>query len=454
MYINGIVNYLGAWEELNEKYPEEYLDIISALENIKFPKAKEGKVPYDELRELRLSWELLMEDRDWSIGRGNRVVGQKKNMTTVRLILGMQQVITTWLFTGSNLAIKNDFCEIPILILPMEEVIEVWGERFPRYTSLERVLSTLEELSPLSLNYPFLVIGISEQEKPLEIFNISSDMEGHNENIVMNRSIEFPPEYYQAGLGILSYFHKVLKEKYPGVQATIRIIQDGLVVKMIVETKDGDKHIVEKALEEYDLILKGEIKPEEYFGASMQIQMLELKSELRMAQVRIESQKELLSVQQNQINVQQNQINVQQIQNSTLVELISKGISKPALPAIHVSPVITVETSLSQQTIIHNELKDTIEAIRDLKQVVDSPETVESLNEIEEALSEADANNINNSAGVSKLQSLIETVNNTESTISKSIATTTAGIDLIKSLARNYNKLAPWCGLPQIPFIK
>lgn len=445
MYINGIINYLGAWEDLNENYPEECFDIISALENVKFPKAQDGKVPYDELREFRSSWQLLMEERDWSTVRENRVVGQKKNMTTVRLIIGIQQNITTWLFTGSNLAIKNDFCEIPILILPMEEVVEASGNMsFPRFTSLEKILSTLKELSPLSLNYPFLIIGISEQEKPLEICNISSDMEEYNENIVMNRSIEFPPEYYQAGLGILSYFHKVLKEKYPGTQATVRIIQDGLVVKMIVETKDGDKHIVEKALEEYDLILKGEIKPEQYFDASAQIHILELKNELRMAQVRIESQKELLAFQQAQIKEQQ-------IQTSTLVEIISNGLTRPAVPAIHVSPVITVETSLNQQTIIHNELKEAIETIQNLKRVVDSPETIESLNEVEEALSEAD---VNNSAGVSKLQSFIENVNNTESAVSKSIATTKAGVELIKNLARNYNKLAPWCGLPKIPFME
>ncbi|PFJ51911.1 hypothetical protein COI99_14530 [Bacillus cereus] len=448
MFLNGIISYLGAWEELNGRYPEEIIEITECIDELVNIKVGDKLDRHENASRLRESWELSLEELGWSAKRKGGVVGNLKNMIAVRFLIGSREFANTWLFTGSNIAIKKNICEIPILILPTREMLEYSvGRRHFMYADFEHFLSELNLLAPLSLDYPFLILGISGQEKPLEIVEISSSIEQYNENIVMNRSIEFPPEYYQAGLGILSYFHKVLKEKYPGTQATVRIIQDGLVVKMIVETKDGDKHIVEKALEEYDLILKGEIKPEEYFGTSMQIQMLELKSELRIAQGRIEGQKELLAVQQNQINVQQ-------IQNSTLMEIISNGISKPALPAIHVSPVITVETSLSQQTIIHNELKETIEAIQNLKRVVNSPETIESLNEIEEALSEANTNNINNSAGVSKLQSFIEKVRNTESAVSKSIATTTTGVELIKNLARNYNKLALLCGLPEIPLIE
>ncbi|PGO26421.1 hypothetical protein CN984_17825 [Bacillus cereus] len=447
MFLSSIVSYLGAWEELNEKYPEEYADIIRCIENLHILK-KEGELKnYKVSNDFLDSWESSLKESGWLPRRSSGLGAYFKSMVAVRLFTGVREIANSWLFSASNKAIKRNACEIPILILLTQETLESF-ENPKHYMQMhfERFLLELQEIAPLNLEYPFLILAISNQEMPLEMVEMPSNIEGYNENIVMNRSIEFPPEYYQAGLGILGYFQKVLKEKYPGIQATVRIIQDGLIVKMIVETEDGSKHIVEKALEEYDLILKGEIKPEEYFDASAQIQILELKNELRMAQFRIESQKELLAYQKTQIKEQQ-------IQTSTLVEIISKGLSKPALPAIHVSPVITVETSLSQHT-IHNELKEAIEVIRDLKKVVDSPETVESLNEIEEALSEADANNINDSAGVSKLQSLIETVNNTESAVSKSIATTTAGVELAKKLARNYNKLAPWCGLPQIPFIK
>ncbi|MFD6443112.1 hypothetical protein ACFWDG_25860, partial [Peribacillus sp. NPDC060186] len=309
------------------------------------------------------------------------------------------------------------------------------------------ILSHLIVLSPLYLNHPFLILGVSEQEAPLEIHEIKSNLEGHNQNVVTNRSIEFPPEYYQAGLGILSYFHKVLKGKYPGIQATVKIIQDGLVVKMIVETKDGNKHIVEKALEEYDLILRGEIRPEEYFDASAQIQTLELKNELRMAQVRIESQKELLAFQQNQINQQQ-------IQSSTLIEIISNGLSKPIHVSPVISPVITVDTTLNQENNRYNELNNTIETIRDLRNILNAPDDIKQLKEVERELSEADASNLNDSTSVSKLKSFLENVNNVESSVNKSIATSNQGIQLVKKLANHYNTIAPWCGLPPIPFIK
>ncbi|MBP0726653.1 hypothetical protein J5Y03_15955 [Bacillus sp. RG28] len=437
MFLNGAINYLEAWELLNEKYPEEYFDIIGAIENLNF-QLLQGN--YESLREFRNSWELFLNNGDWSYNNTKTLIGQKKNMTTVKLLIGSnQEVINSWLFRMSNLAIKNKTCEIPILILPMKEVnIYSSGLRNRMLANFERTLSILKELSPLSLDYPFLILGISEQETPFEIFNISSNIEGHNANIIMNRSIEFPPEYYQAGLGVLSYFHKILKEKYPGTQATVKIIQEGLVVKMIVETEDGNRHIVEKALEEYDLIVKGEIKPEEYFDAPAQI--LELKSELRIAQLRIETQSDLLTYQKGQID--------------KFMEIISNGLINPALPAIHVSPVITVETSLNHVNNIHNELNNTIETIRDLKNKLNSPNDIRSLSDVESALTEIDANNLKSSKGVQKLQKLIENINNAESSISKSINTTNEGIQLMKKLAKHYNTIAPWCGLPQIPFIK
>lgn len=453
MFLNEVINYLSAWEEFNELYPEEYLDIITSIENLNIQKeALDGKLPFENIGISRESWESFLLNHGWSKyrenGRLRGIIGLKKNMTTAKLLIGSRDIVNSWLFTESNLAIKSDNCKIPILILPMKETSESLGRHANLRDNFERILSVLKEISPLTLEYPFLILGISDHETPLEIINIPSNMEGHNSNVVMNRSIEFPPEYYQAGLGILSYFHNILNEKYPGIQATVRIIQDGLVVKMIVETEDGNRHIVEKALEEYDLILKGEMRPEDYFDPSAQIQILELKNELRMAQVRIESQKELLAFKRNQI--MENKIHI-----SKLFEMISNGI-KPPIIHNHVSssPVITVDTTLNQQTNIYNELSKTVDTIRDLKSILTSPDDIKLLNEVERELSETDESKLKDSTGVSKLKAFLDNVSNAESSVSKSITTTNESLQLVKKLAKHYNTIAPWCGLPGIPFIK
>ena len=59
------------------------------------------------------------------------------------------------------------------------------------------------------------------------------------DNII--RSIEFAPEYHQSGLAILSYFGQVLRDKYPETKAKVTIEQDGLTVRMIIETPEGER---------------------------------------------------------------------------------------------------------------------------------------------------------------------------------------------------------------------
>jgi len=115
----------------------------------------------------------------------------------------------------------------------------------------------------------------------------------------INRSIEFPPEYYQTGISILNYFGTVLKKKDPNSNATINIKQDGLKVTMIIDPMDGDKEVIEKTLDEYGLVITGEKPIEEFTDDKLFI--IELRSELRMAQERIERQRDLLQYKDNEV---------------------------------------------------------------------------------------------------------------------------------------------------------
>ncbi|NRG06304.1 hypothetical protein HRJ46_23670, partial [Vibrio coralliilyticus] len=65
-----------------------------------------------------------------------------------------------------------------------------------------------------------------------------------NEDVI-ERSIVFPPEYHQAGLGILNYFGTYINEKYPEQNARVKIEQHGLTVRMIVETESGSREVLE-----------------------------------------------------------------------------------------------------------------------------------------------------------------------------------------------------------------
>ncbi|MCP4106255.1 MAG: DUF1566 domain-containing protein [Desulfobacteraceae bacterium] len=163
------------------------------------------------------------------------------------------------------LPIRLDNCH------PLDEELQdlEWGDLFPSYESgLERILYAL---------------GLDN--KP------DAGAEFQNENLI-SRSIEFPPQYYQAGISILNYFGTVLRKKYPDTKAKIRIEQEDLKITMIIDPVEGEREIIEKALDEYGLVITGNMTPEEF--TNDRLLLIEMKSELRYAQNKIELQQELL----------------------------------------------------------------------------------------------------------------------------------------------------------------
>src|SRR5262249_28184050 len=107
------------------------------------------------------------------------------------------------------------------------------------------------------------------------------------------RSIEFPPEYCQAGTAILTYFGQVVRDKYPDTQAKVRIEQDGFVVRLTIETPQGERHQIEELLTEYGLVVAGRLRPEQFLDDRLQVMRLQHKLELAALELR--QTKELLA---------------------------------------------------------------------------------------------------------------------------------------------------------------
>ena len=111
----------------------------------------------------------------------------------------------------------------------------------------------------------------------------------------ITRSIEFTREYRQAGILILNYFGTVLQEKYVDLDAKVRIEQEGLTVTLVIESPTGEQETIEKALNEYGLVIKGDMSPEEFYGGNV-LKILELKQQLGIAKLQLEGQRDLLRI--------------------------------------------------------------------------------------------------------------------------------------------------------------
>lgn len=91
------------------------------------------------------------------------------------------------------------------------------------------------------------------------------------------REIEFPREYKQAGIGVMNYFAEVMEQKYPDIPVNVQIAQEGMLVRMTIETDDGVREIVEQTLEEYALVISGKRQPAGFLDDAISLMRLENK---------------------------------------------------------------------------------------------------------------------------------------------------------------------------------
>ncbi|PSW66334.1 hypothetical protein [Photobacterium leiognathi] len=447
MYIEKVISYKDAWIEVNEKHPEELSEMLSALTdfisgNIEVESESGRRNPRD-------AWEKALYDRGWELidrthysADGRRInvgrLGPTKRGLSATFPFGSFDHLSRWLFQQSTLAVKHGLIKIPIMLVPMREFARELESHFMRRETFEMNAGQLEMLAPLSHQHPFLVIGYSNQA-PLvspEVIELESDSYVEIDNSVIDRCIEFPPEYHQAGLDILNYFGTYLREQYPEENAAVKIEQNGLNVRMVIETEDGKSETIEKALHEYELIISG-AEPPEKFAKSDKL-VLELRNELRIAQFRLESQQDLIGMQNGRID--------------QLLDIVGSGLSQKNQVAIDFKP----EISLSSNITINQDIAAALSNLNELmEELPRSNEAFLALNELEGSLAAIESNNdpesVRKSPAMSKFKRLIDKVTEHGSDLNSAIKSAESGWEIFSELAGKYNKVAEWCGLPLVP---
>ncbi|WP_318494772.1 hypothetical protein [Photobacterium leiognathi] len=462
MYIRNIISFEDTWAKLDSNIDaindiNEFVKSIT-VESIQETETRFGKErENDELlspRKFHICWENTLKASNWVPARkylsedtDNRsyygYLGHCSGEVSLRLITH-RDLVNRWIFSSTPIAYKNTIINLPVAIMLTQDAENIlWGERKPSMmaTNIEKTLAELTALSPLSHSHPFILIGISFEDGDIDVVNIESAQGIAEKKIVINRAIEFPPEYHSAGLGILSYFGTVLREKYPEQEAKVKIEQDEFNVRMIIETKDGAREVIEKALQEYELVITGENPPESFYDDALKV--IELKTELRVAYTKIEGQRDLLAHKGEELS------NLKSLFENTLR-------NNPQPPALTVSPVINVTTNQTNNTVINNDILDISDEIKSLISKSGSDAGTElrllDLNEsVDHISSTASPDEVKSSIGLTKLKRFIEDARTIGSDTNSFFENISCGADKLKSLACKYNSIAEWCGAPQIP---
>ncbi len=102
----------------------------------------------------------------------------------------------------------------------------------------------------------------------------------------IRRILLFPPELKQSGLSILNYFGEIIQTKYPDIDVGLRIEQRDDKVILGIETPDGKKELIEQELNEYALVVTGQVEPKNYLSNSDDVMRLEHKLEIAQMEAR------------------------------------------------------------------------------------------------------------------------------------------------------------------------
>lgn len=471
MHITRAISYGNAWNDLNDKYPDALEDIrntaaLMTPKNIRAAKAPlHYPVPRDTAGQIEHwkfdgCWEAGMLSEGWRLSAQylEGVNGREiplRNLGTILdpvsvTFLRHRETLNRWLFTLAPIATRRGLVEIPVAVVMLPKVEATIRERkvmTPSDVIFDRTLDELKALSPLSHSEPFLILGVDLQatlDEQIDVTELASETGTAAANVIINRSIEFPPEYHQAGLGILNYFGTVLREKCPDENATVTIEQDGLIVRLVIESENGNREVIEKALQEYQMVIQGQMKPEDLFESKLKV--IELKSELRVAQVRIDTQQDLIQHQRLELN--------------TLRHLVTLALERPAAasPVITVSPIISIS---NHQTTVVQMQESMLRAAEEMQELADlageDPSVELRLRDLEEALKLSGKREtpeaVKESGGLLKLKKLLDDANEAGTSINSFFTKLSEGADALQKLARRYNGIAEWCGAPTVPRI-
>ncbi|ENW82678.1 hypothetical protein F909_00949 [Acinetobacter sp. ANC 3929] len=451
MYITKVLSYNGAWDELLSENNATFIEIKKILEqfssNIHDPADwLRPDSPRDQFTHISERFEKKFLENGWGypIARvSNRILRNSLGVVKNGLSLKMDNnidAIPTFIFKKIKI---NNIGNVTLPTLVTFNTSTVKDGLSTTFTIANSIVCTFEnayedliELLPNDFNTKFLIFGIDKFDSGFELVKIDIKK---SESIKIDRCITFEPEYYQAGLSILSYFGTVLRDKYPEQNATVRIEQHDLNVRMVIQSENGNIETIEKALHEYELLLKGETSPDEF--AISPLKALELKNQLNLFKFQVESQKEIIALQNGQI--------------LDLKQIIHKALS----PISH--PPVTIINQLhnSQSTVINHKaaISESNDELEELIDLADSETLKNKLAMIQNAL-ESNRNSenpeeIKDSNGMKKLAKFLKEANEVGTEANDLAEKGGKAVDLIKSLGRSYNSIAQWCGMPVIPSV-
>jgi hypothetical protein len=234
-------------------------------------------------------------------------ISELKKLTELNLNSNQISEIPDVISTLKNLTkfnlFNNQISEIPDAISELKNLTEL-DLNSNQISKIPEAILKLKNLKILMVrNNPILFPHITIAEKGIDAIRFHYDYLNRlrsldpykNRNFrKVERSIEFPSEYWTAGNSILSYFSHILSVKYPAQNIKVKIEQEGLLLRMIIDTPEGTTETIEQTFNDYVMVISRQLPPESLLTDPFEV--MALKNKLQIAELELRQAKELFAI--------------------------------------------------------------------------------------------------------------------------------------------------------------
>jgi hypothetical protein len=195
MYIVKVLSYLGAWNSFKENYPAHYEELVKVIETVQpeyskpsVEKSLAGKMLVSPL-ELSRQFRMLLSENGWNEQR-IRVGGQASlgysSIDAVKAKLAVDYQFGKYAFVESDIFVKfpifirAGMVDFGIIIMSTKSLAFKMSSGVSNFEMIENRFVQISDQLP---NYPFVIIGISDESSELQIHELTQSSDTSNRSL-------------------------------------------------------------------------------------------------------------------------------------------------------------------------------------------------------------------------------------------------------------------------------
>lgn len=288
MHITTVLSYKDGWNQLNGSSSiDEILKCISLFYEKKAFNREQG---YSQ----PLLKDAFSTD-SWFFLENLKRLGVLKDGISIRTIDGTSEFLYQWLFADCKKAHINGDLSLPVLFVKNKSELlkQNRNPKKPDWTYFEKVYDQIVNLTPLNLDYPFVILCVNESEFNFgtpHVIELPYQKETTTVNIrdmvtLLEKDISIPDHLFEPYLLLINSFAKFVTHRHSGKETVFSYKLIGNRLELALSSEFNSSEEVTKTIKAFNEICNSQSASFDF--KDMTIHRLYDQLELVKAQLRI-----------------------------------------------------------------------------------------------------------------------------------------------------------------------